>query len=87
RHVVDYITPELQDEIKFTVEYEDGDWSGLRAILLEQYDLLNQPHYYQYLYELTEEKWLLENIPKKMNRFTYLRRRAHGQDYDDERKT
>ncbi|KAJ1674441.1 hypothetical protein EV182_003267, partial [Spiromyces aspiralis] len=86
RRMIDYVASELQDDIRLTVEYEDGDWSGLRDILIEQYDLLDQPCYRQDLDDLTEEKWKLNDVTKKTNRFTYLWRRVYGQDYDGDRK-
>ncbi|KAJ1675351.1 hypothetical protein EV182_001445, partial [Spiromyces aspiralis] len=85
--VIDYVVPKLQDVIYFTVEYEDRDWSGLRTILLEQYDLLDQPRYQQELDELIKEKWRLEDVAKNTNKFTYLWRRTYGQGHDDNQKT
>ncbi|KAJ1676599.1 hypothetical protein EV182_007859, partial [Spiromyces aspiralis] len=87
RRIADYVVPELRNEIYYTIEYEDGDWTALRALLIEQFDTPDRLLFQQELDMLTEEKWRLEDIAKKSHRFTYLWRKAYGQYHNDEEKT
>ncbi|KAJ1677869.1 hypothetical protein EV182_005269 [Spiromyces aspiralis] len=87
RRVVDYVVPELQDSIYYTIQYEDEDWPALRAHLIKRHDSPDRTRFRQELNELTSDKWSIKDIEKNTDRFVYLWHKAHGKAHDDETKS
>ncbi|KAJ1669229.1 hypothetical protein EV182_008854, partial [Spiromyces aspiralis] len=55
RHVVDYVSPELKDQIYYMIPYEDEDWAVLQAHLIKRFDSKDRPHFRQELEQLVKE--------------------------------
>ncbi|KAJ1673829.1 hypothetical protein EV182_004478, partial [Spiromyces aspiralis] len=59
--VVDYVVPEIQDSIYYTIQYEDEDWPALQAHLIKRHNSPDCTHFQQELNELTSDKWSIKD--------------------------